>query len=81
MGFTGVAKPWGDLAYFLLEDVLSDFGSRFFWQNLFTTGFMLSAVMIALRLSFAALEKSGQSASGNMKVLRNSLEATLSSWP
>ena len=57
MGFTGVAKPWGDLAYFLLEDVLSDLGSRFFWQNLFTTGFMLTAVMIALRLSFAALEK------------------------
>ena len=57
MGFTGVAKPWGDLAYFLLEDVLSGFGSRFFWQNLFTTAFMLSAVLIALRLSFARLEK------------------------
>ncbi len=57
MGITGVAKPWGDLAYFLLEDVLSGFGSRLLWQNLFTTAFMLSAVLIALRLSFAKLEK------------------------
>ncbi|MEE2658172.1 MAG: Nramp family divalent metal transporter [Candidatus Latescibacterota bacterium] len=57
LGWVAIGKPCGDLLHHLLRPDRLAGGDEVFWQNLFTTGLIVLALGLALRLSFEHLER------------------------
>jgi Mn2+/Fe2+ NRAMP family transporter len=57
LAWVPIAKPCGDLIHFLLQELLPKSIAESTWENLFTSGFIVLALGLGLRLSFESLEK------------------------